>query len=272
MKLCECKIQEGSVIFIQPVVPIPLQIFVKLLTGRTISINMKTLDSILKVKQEIQLKGKVPIDQQRLIFGGKQLDDGMTLLDYNIQKEATLELNMGLKGGQPPKLFVDVNRSDFIITQQFGMGPQYRTVCDGLSIEGICSNAKCNAYGKEVIYQSNFDDFDLNVSIAKCPICKQEIKPIKPGYSNCVYRTDTKNVNMVSARVPWRKVEKIYSTFDEEKAGMTEFTRLIIHTKDLKTCRVKTVGKGESKQEMIFPIAAACAIINNAVGDGKTMD
>ena len=77
-----------------------MQIIAKTLTGNSFAIECEPTDQICLLKQRIAEIENIPVDQQRLVFGGKQLEDEHTLNDYNITPDSTIHIVLALRGGK----------------------------------------------------------------------------------------------------------------------------------------------------------------------------
>jgi hypothetical protein len=200
-----------------PALAIPL--FVKTLTGQTLTINLGLFESIRQFKSLIEAETNIPVDQQRLIYAGRQFEDDMVLNNYPICRESTVHLVLRLRGGFS---FANVT-DDGELMEWSKDAPKWREAARGLCLEGKCKNNKCEVFGHMVI-------INMGVPISHkvgmpgqkrtdCPMCQTHVNTETCAFNNCWFRyvgVMTTDSGPARHKSEWKQINDSYYRFDEE--------------------------------------------------------
>ncbi|QJX71013.1 hypothetical protein F-liban_265 [Faustovirus] len=232
-----------------------MELFVKTMTGKTLSILFDIVEfpkaTVDQLKTAIETKEGVPKDQQRLIFAGKQLEDGKLLSSYGITEQSTIHLVMRLRGGGGGIITTDMSNLEKHSFTNKPL-PSWRSVCDGLTIEIKCQNWFCDSgeYGFRSYKMLNMGKFDMvkeNHELL-CPACGgNKVQMSTFGFSGCFYK-----ISYVSVEVDANGVEKQnkhtrkasvdgsnFYKFNDSEKGEAKYTKLIVKTWDMSTEMIK---------------------------------
>lgn len=174
------------------------QIFIKTLTGTTISAQVHSNMSIKALKYLICDKEGIHPSQQRYVFSGLQLKDNENLGKLGIKDLSTIHLILRLCGGGGGCEFVDISKG--LKAKSFSKGGPHWLTCDeGLFIRGSCKNNACAAYNSYVVINKNYEPFDLKYDKYNpknvCPECGIYVQVKSFGFSYCKYKIEAEFTN-----------------------------------------------------------------------------
>lgn len=200
-----------------------MQIFIKHRTGTTCTLEVEPDCSIAHVKEIHQDKCGTPPDQQRLIFAGRQLEDGRTLDDYEIKSDSTVHCVLRLRGGGGFSFASFEKLSDVEFSSS---APDYRGTDKGLFLMAKCVNNSCRVYNDTYVSNHQFGSFDAEYlnSNCRCPVCNTQSTHTKVGFYNC--SVDIDGVKSDGTEVKMHK--DVENCKMEEINGSTQWRQLHI--------------------------------------------
>lgn len=153
-----------------------MQIFVSNLKGRSTTYRVESCDQIGEIKKRISAREGIPVNELRLTYEGKNLDEKKNLESYKIRNDSTLHLCLRINGGTE-LAFIFNSLTSPKIRPFSKSAPKYRICTQGLNIEGKCTNSKCEAYQQLVWAKKGCGKFDLGYESCNshCPLCDNKL-------------------------------------------------------------------------------------------------
>ena len=208
------------------------------------SMTVYKTDTVQKIKETIQEKGNIPIDE--IVLTHKHiLKNDEILKDLKIKNNSNLNcyIENSISGGTPLGLdMANIANKEGLEKRNFGKNAKkWNIITKGLNIEGVCTNSNCEAYNYKVDCQIGLGDFNLleNICKIKCPMCSKYIELETCSFCKCQYQIEgtlslsgeTKDIE--ETKTEWIRVEKDYEYYDPNKSGIVNWLMLIIETKSL---------------------------------------
>ncbi|CAK4084091.1 unnamed protein product [Aphanomyces euteiches] len=205
-------------------------------SGKSAVVWVSPARDVAQLKLEVEAMLGIQPSYQRLVFIGRELRSKMSIASTGIQAYSAVRLKMRLRGGgggfSKPKQsygFADLGNNDLV--KQFGLRSTTQS-----------TNEECDAHGKQVVAQHNFEAFNLSTHKVVCPLCLSPFTPITCGFYQCKWRFEgVRYGSGMHMSSQWTEASnRKYHLFDASKGKTVQWLSLVVSVRplDAKECPV----------------------------------